>query len=134
MNKSRVTPEDIRSLQPNEVFTFGSNEGGRHGKGAAKMAVKFGAVYGQGEGLMGRSYGIATKDRNLKVLPLGKIEIKVARFIRFAESHPELTFLVTPIGCGLAGYNPKDIAPMFKNSPDNVVLPQSFISHYEKSN
>lgn len=122
----RTVPEDITSLEPNEVFVFGSNEAGRHGRGAAKQAVKFGAVYGQGDGLMGQSYGISTKGHKLEVLSLARIEVKVARFLRFAEAHAELTFLVTPIGCGLAGYKPKEIAPMFKGTPPNVVLPQSF--------
>lgn len=120
------TPDDIITLQPNEVFVFGSNEGGRHGKGAAKQAVKFGAIYGQGDGLQGQSYGISTKDRDLKVLPLHRIQVKVERFLRFAATRPDLTFLVTPIGCGLAGYKPKEIAPMFEDAPGNVQLPASF--------
>lgn len=120
------TPDHIITLQPREVFVFGSNEGGRHGKGAAKQAIKFGAVYGQGDGLQGQAYGISTKDRDLRVLPLHRISVKVARFLRFAETRPELTFLVTPIGCGLSRYSPKDIAPMFWDRPVNVVLPASF--------
>lgn len=75
---------------------------------------------------MGQSYGIATKGWRLDVLPLSAIGIQIARFIRFAKSHPELTFLVTEIGCGLAGYSPKQIGPLFLGSPSNVVLPESF--------
>ena len=122
----RTTPDKITSLGPNEVFVFGSNLAGRHGKGAAWDAVKFGAIYGQGDGLMGRTYGISTKDRNLRVESLHAIGIRVDKFRRFALANPELTFLVTPIGCGLAGYKPSQIAPMFKNSPSNVILPASF--------
>ncbi len=117
----------ITSLQPNEVFVFGSNSAGRHGKGAALTAYrKFGARNGQGDGLMGQSYGIPTKGWKLDVLPLGKIWISVQRFLRFASAHPELKFLVTEIGCGLAGYSPKEIAPMFQGATENVILPDRF--------
>lgn len=125
--QGRITPENIVTLEPNQIFIFGSNESGRHGKGAAKTALnKFGAKCGCGDGLQGRSYGISTKDRRLKTLSLDRIQSKVRRFIRFATEHPELHFLVTAIGCGLAGYEAKDIAPMFKDVPENVSLPQSF--------
>ena len=124
------TPENITSLAPNEVFVFGSNYAGRHGKGAALTAVrKFGACNGQGMGLQGQSYGIATKGWKLDVLPLPKIAVQVDRFLRFAQAHPELRFLVTEIGCGLAGYRPKHIAPLFgvaSNVPENISLPASF--------
>ena len=119
----------ITSLAENEIFVFGSNLAGRHGKGAALDAVrKFGAVNGQGTGLMGRSYGIATKDRNLRVLPLYSIRNQVAKLYRFAGRHPHLRFIVTPIGCGLAGYKPSDIAPLFHlfSRPTNVILPKEF--------
>lgn len=126
-----ITPENIRNLEPNEVFVFGSNYAGRHGRGAALTAMrKFGARNGQGTGLMGQSYGIATKDRNLNVVPLSKIGIQVAAFLRFAKENTDKKFLVTQIGCGLAGYNPKDIAPLFgKDIPENVFLPESFWKH-----
>lgn len=118
----------ITKLSKGEVFVFGSNYAGRHGKGAAKQALKFGAVYGQGTGLMGQTYGIATKDKNLKVVRLHVIRYQIYKFLRFAQMHPELKFLVTQIGCGLAGYRPKDIAPLFYSHkiPDNVVLPEVF--------
>lgn len=119
----------ITQLDDNEIFVFGSNYAGRHGKGAALTAMKkFGAKAGQGTGLMGRSYGIATKDRNLKVLPLVKIEVQVDRFVRFARNNNNLRFLVTPIGCGLAGYKVSEIAPMFlkHDLPENVILPAEF--------
>lgn len=118
----------ITSLASNEVFVFGSNYAGRHGKGAALQAMKFGAIKGQGVGLMGQSYGIATKDRSLRVLPIGLIKKQVGDFLEFARQHDKLQFLVTPIGCGLAGYKPKQIAPLFyaHEIPANVKLPKVF--------
>ncbi len=125
----KITPEKITQLADNQVFVFGSNFRGAHGKGAALTAVrKFGAKYGQGTGLMGQSYGIATKDRNIQTLSLREIGIQVDKFVRFAEAHPELEFLVTQVGCGLAGYQPKEIASLFfaNKIPDNVSLPECF--------
>jgi hypothetical protein len=122
----------ITELAPNEVFVFGSNYAGRHGKGAALTASrKFGARNGQGTGLMGQSYGIATKDRNLKILSLDTIQQQIRKFLECAYDHPGLKFLVTPIGCGLAGYKPKDIAPLFYfyRIPLNVILPESFLKY-----
>lgn len=116
-------------LEPNQIFVFGSNYAGRHGKGAAKMArQKFGAIDGQGVGLMGRSYGIATKDHRLEVLPLREIETQIARFLDFARTRPDLEFLVTKIGCGLAGYSTEEMRGCFagKLAPENVVLPAEF--------
>lgn len=121
------TPDDIKELPENGIFVFGSNYAGRHGKGAALVAKrKFGARDGQGMGLMGRSYGIATKGHRLEVLGINAILMQVLRFLRFAESRPHLTFYVTKIGCGLAGYSPREIAPMFHGRTPNVVLPQEF--------
>jgi hypothetical protein len=112
-----------RELDADEIFVFGSNEAGRHGKGAALWARRNrGAVYGQARGLQGRSYGIPTKDRWLNTRPLDKIESDVRAFLVFAMQHPELKFYVTPIGCGLAGYRPEDIAPLFAECPGNVRL------------
>ncbi len=129
----RTTPENIKVLEPNQVFVFGSNYAGRHGRGAALTAMrKFGARYGQGTGLMGQSYGIATKGHKLEVLSLTAIGIQIEKFKRFANEHREFEFLVTEIGCGLAGYKPRDIAPFFVDSPTNVVLPESFIRHLSK--
>lgn len=126
----RVCPDNIEKLDDDEIFVFGSNRAGRHGAGAALLARrKFGAILGQGEGLMGQSYGIPTKDANMRVLGLRAIHYNVARFIRFAIASPDHLFLVTQIGCGLAGYSPKDIAPLFGGAsliPLNVLLPQSF--------
>ena len=121
------TPENITFLPKDHIFVFGSNRAGRHGRGAAKLAVKkFGAVYGKGDGIMGQSYGIATKGHKMEVLSLKNIEVAVYRFLRFASKKPHLTFVVTKIGCGLAGYNDKDIAPMFASAGENVVLPKGW--------
>lgn len=117
----------ITSLKPNQVFVFGSNLAGRHGKGAALWAKRFGAKNGQGLGRCKQTYAIPTKDRNIQTLPLRQIHGFVAEFIRHAIESENDEFLVTEIGCGLAGYSPRDIAPMFDECPRNVVLPESFI-------
>lgn len=124
-----TTPEKITSLLPNEIFVFGSNLAGRHGLGAAKVALKFGAKLGYGVGHFGQTYAIPTKDNFIRTLPLEEIELHVHAFKRHASQNPGLTFLVTPIGCGLAGYNPRDIAPMFKDSPPNAIMPESFLPY-----
>lgn len=109
------------------IFCFGSNLAGRHGAGAALFAAKHhGAIYGVGEGIQGNSYGIPTKDYNLKVIPLEKIKIHVEVFKDFARRNPTYFFRLTAIGCGLAGYKPEQIAPMFEDAPDNVDLPDEF--------
>ena len=109
------------------VFVFGSNLAGRHGKGAAKWALENrGAIYGQGEGLQGSSYAIPTKDGNLRTLYPEIVAIHVGNFLYFARAHPEMRFQLTPIGCGLAGYKPAQIAPMFRDAPSNVELPREF--------
>ena len=107
-----------------KIFVFGSNLAGRHGKGAALCARRHhGAEYGVGVGRTGNSYAIPTKDRNLKPLPLSTIGAFVRNFLEYAALHPELTFEVTRVGCGLAGYLDSDIAPFFKNAPRNCELP-----------
>lgn len=112
-----------------EIFVFGSNLAGRHGKGAALEARKnWGARYGQGHGPQGRSYAIPTKDAKLNTLPFGKIKFYVTLFLGYAHQHPELTFKLTAIGCGLAGYAPEQIAPLFANAPPNVVKPDEFLA------
>ncbi len=105
------------------IFVFGSNRPGIHGRGAALGAkLHWGAVQGQGEGLQGDSYGIVTKLTPRKPLSLWVIEANVKAFIQFASLHPEMIFLVTKVGCGLAGYKDEDIAPFFKGAPDNCRL------------
>ena len=109
------------------VFVFGSNLGGRHGAGSALHARQFyGAEYGVGEGRTGMAYAIPTKDEHLLVLPLETIQSAVDRFKVYARAHPGLTFEIVPIGCGLAGYRPNQIGPMFAGVPDNCTLPYAF--------
>ena len=121
---NRITPEYITSLQPNEIFVFGSNLAGMHGGGAARTArLYFGAVMGNGDGPQGQSYAIPTMQGGVET-----IRPYVDKFIDYAKAHPEQTFLVTPIGCGIAGFTPDEIAPLFKEavSVENIYLPQSF--------
>lgn len=109
------------------IFVFGSNMAGRHGRGAALYARKHcGAVYGQAYGLQGTSFAIPTKDAALRSLPLDAIRRWVDQFLDFAAENAALTFEVTPIGCGLAGYTPEEVAPMFWAVPGNVILPGVF--------
>jgi hypothetical protein len=111
-----------------KVFVFGSNLAGRHGKGAALVARKHhGAQIGIGVGPAGNSYAIPTKDDQLKTLLLVEIEMHVLSFLYFARAFPTYEFEVTAIGCGLAGYKPEQIAPMFKGAPSNCQLPPEFV-------
>ena len=124
------TPENITSLHPNEVFVFGSNLQGMHGGGAAAAAMRcFGAVWGQGVGLQGQSYAIPTMHGGVD-----EIRPYVDEFIEFARKHPELTFLVTRIGCGIAGFTDQQMAPLFVYALEmsNVVLPKSFVDILKK--
>ncbi len=110
------------------IFVFGSNLAGRHGAGAALYARRYyGAIYGQGKGRQGNSYGIPTKDQKLSTLPLDVIRQEVNVFIKYAQDHPHEKFFVTRIGCGLAGYKNEDIAPMFLDAPDNCVLDNAWL-------
>ena len=121
---NRITPDNIRSLKENEIFVFGSNLAGMHGGGAARVAYeKFGAVMGQGVGLQGQSYAIPTMQGGVET-----IEPYVREFFKFADCHPELTFLVTRIGCGIAGFTDAEIAPMFVSAVNlpNVHLSKNF--------
>src|ERR1700759_4769004 len=115
------TPHDIRSLETHQIFVFGSNTAGVHGKGAARTAQQlFGAVRGVGEGITGQCYAIPTREyfkrpfgKSLfRTLELHEIEKFVYAFLSYAAFHHEKEFLVTLIGCGYAGYQPKEIAPM----------------------
>jgi hypothetical protein len=124
MEKKRTTPERITELKPNEIFVFGSNLQGMHGGGAAHIAYrKFGAIMGQGVGLQGQSYGIPTMQGGVET-----IRPYVDEFIEFAKAHQELTFLVTRIGCGIAGFTDEEISPLFKEARDveNIVLPEGW--------
>lgn len=127
--ENRLTPELITKLEPNQVFVFGSNLSGKHGKGAAKTALTWGAKWGQAAGLQGRTYGIPTKDASVRnVLTVNQIKLFVDEFIKFAKDNPNLIFLVTEIGCGLSNYKPKEIAPLFKDAIgiENIHLPKRF--------
>jgi len=123
-----ISPDNITKLNDNEIFVFGSNEAGIHGAGAAKLArEKFGAIGGEGFGLQGKSYAIPTKDYDIITLNLNRIALYVKAFLVEAYRHSDLNFLVTEIGCGLAGYKPEDIAPLFKGASENVFLPKKFV-------
>lgn len=128
----KETPENIQKLDNNQIFVFGSNIYGRHGKGAAKLArTKFGAINGEGEGLFGQSYAIPTKDAALQPLPLKMIKSSIDVFLNKVMNDHKNHYLVTEIGCGLAGFSPKQIAPFFQPVFDhnikNISLPQRFI-------
>ena len=124
MHNREYTPERISVLNPNEIFVFGSNLAGAHGGGAAWIAYeRFGAIMGQGVGLQGQSYAIPTMQGGVET-----IKPYVDEFIEFAKAHPELKFLVTKIGCGIAGFREEEIAPLFYHAIDceNIVLPKEF--------
>ena len=120
----RVTPDFITELKEGEIFVFGSNKEGMHGGGAARIAYKeFGAIWGEGVGMTGRCYAIPTMDGSLDI-----IRKHVDDFTEYAAAHPELTFLVTRIGCGIAGWRDSEIAPLFRKASElgNVTLPEEF--------
>lgn len=122
--EKRITSSNITALQPGEIFVFGSNLEGQHGGGAALLAYrKWGAIWGQGVGLQGQTYGIPTMQGGVET-----IAPYVDEFIRFAQEYPKLIFLVTEIGCGIAGFRPEEIAPLFKEAVkvENIHLPQRF--------
>lgn len=105
------------------VFVFGSNLAGRHGLGSAKEAMyRHGAIWGKGVGFHGRSYAIPTKDHKLRVMPIEKIRPYVSDFIKFAKEHPEMEFCIVAVGCGLAGYTPAQMAPLFEGAPKNCIF------------
>ena len=124
-----ITEENITELKENQIFVFGSNLSGRHGKGAAKTALGWGAKWGQAKGLQGRTYGIPTKDASIRrTLTIEEIKPFVDEFVEFAKANENLIFLVTEIGCGLAGLKPKQIAPLFSKCKElsNVYLSSRF--------
>lgn len=122
--ENRISPTFITDLKENEIFVFGSNLEGAHGGGAAKIAHnKFGAIWGQGVGLQGSSYGIPTMHGGME-----EIQPYVDEFIDFAIANPKLIFLVTRVGCGIAGFSDEEMAPLFRRavSVENIWLPESF--------
>ena len=121
----RIAPSRITHLAPDEVFVFGSNLHGMHGGGAARYAVDhFGAVWGQGVGFQGQSYAIPTMQGGVDT-----IRPYVDEFVEFARRTPRLKFLVTEIGCGIAGFSVRQIAPLFRDAlaVENIYLPESFV-------
>ncbi len=130
--KNEYTPEFITKLEPNEIFVFGSNLQGFHGGGAARIALdRFGAVWGQGVGLQGQAYAIPTMQGSVET-----IKPYVDEFITFAKAHPAQKFLVTRIGCGIAGFTDDEIAPLFAAAKpiDNIILPKSFVDSLISTN
>lgn len=125
MYNREYTSDRISELKENEIFVFGSNLAGAHGGGAARLAYnRFGAIWGQGVGLQGQSYGIPTMQGGVET-----IQPYVDEFIEFAKQHTEYKFLVTLIGCGIAGFTPEEIGPLFKDAMDveNIILPKEFV-------
>ena len=133
MSRKRISPKWIDKLEANEIFVFGSNLEGRHGGGAAAVAKKWGAIWGQGVGLQGQTYAIPNMQGGVET-----IKPYVDEFLLFAKAHPELKFLVTEIGCGIAGFTVQEIAPLFKaaleENIENVYLPQRFHDVLNKGN
>ena len=128
--QDRITPRFINRLADGEIFVFGSNLAGHHGGGAAWIAMKkFGAIWGQGVGLQGNSYGIPTMQGGVET-----IQPYVKEFIEFAIQHPELRFLVTRIGCGIAGFTDDEIAPLFEKAIPvvNITLPEEFWNEFQR--
>lgn len=113
---------NITHLKSNQIFVFGSNLAGRHGKGAALVArQRFGAQYGVGQGPTGHCYAIPTKDYNIRTLPIDSIKYYLEQFVEYAKQHPELEFLLTPVGTGLAGYSISDLESILPELPTNVI-------------
>jgi len=131
IDTSRLGPVSI--LHGKQVFVFGANEAGRHGRGSAREAVRnWGAIYGQGFGRQGNAFGIPTKDKDLKKLSLVEIAVYVGRFLEYAANHQDIEFQVVCIGCGLAAYTPAQIAPMFRGHTPNVRLQGDFVRELVK--
>lgn len=131
MNNKVYTPENITTLDRDDVFVFGSNLQGMHAGGAARVAYdKFGAIWGQGVGLQGQSYAIPTMQGGIET-----IKPYVDQFIEFAHECDQNTFYVTRIGCGIAGFTDEEIAPLFDDALDlyNVRLPESFVTIIERN-
>lgn len=122
--KKRIAPDRISELENYEVFVFGSNLQGQHAGGAAVIAEqKFGAVWGEGVGLHGQTYAIPTMHGGIE-----EIKPYVDEFIEFAKQNPNLKFLVTRIGCGIAGFTEEEMAPLFAEgvNVENIYLPDTF--------
>jgi hypothetical protein len=130
------TPNRIHSLASHQIFVFGSNIQGRHGAGAARQALQFGAIYWQPRGRQGQTYAIVTKDldRGKRSIPLKTIHQEIHQFLDYVATYPEWEFLVTEIGCGLAGYHAEEMVKPFQERfgstlgqlPDHIKLPKRF--------
>ena len=146
--KSRFlfTPDYIEDLHPSEVFVFGSNANGEHIGGAANMAFqRFGAVWGVGEGLRGNSYALPTLDRNMRRVSTGALAYSFKLLFREVDANPEMVFLLTKVGCGIAGYGLNEVASVFWSAlrdfyegrwstrvgclPENLVIPEMFYDY-----
>ena len=129
--KTRTFHADRSQPQPGEIFVFGSNQAGYHGGGAARAAhQQYGAEWGVPEGATGNSYAIPTCDAAINPLPLAQIGDAVQRFLAEAVAHPERSYFVTRIGCGIAGHRDSDIAPMFSGAPSNCSLPDTWAPYF----
>lgn len=144
MSVPQFTPEIITHLEPNEIFVFGSNLNGAHMGGAARMAhSRFGAIWGKGEGLMGRSYAFPTLDQQMQRVAQGAFRESFRLFLHCVMEHPQLTFYLTKIGCGIAGWkesevrqmlwetwaamqNPKQPNTEANTLPSNLIIPREF--------
>ena len=126
--RPKVYPNNCKPTL-DQIFVFGSNKKGAHGKGAAMDAAQqYGAVYGQGAGIQGRSYGIITKDEDLNAVSFTEVKRHIATFVDFANSKPHLQFFITRVGCGLAGFKHKDIAPLFRGIGSNCSVHMDWYS------
>lgn len=131
----RTYHQDGSAPARGHVFVFGSNLSGIHGAGAARAAcLQYGAERGVAEGMTGQSYALPTVKKNIAgLLTLDEIKAAVDRFISYADAHPELEFFVTRVGCGLAGHQDADIAPMFHGSPENCNMPDTWAQYLEET-
>lgn len=124
----KYTPEFITELGENQIFVFGSNLAGKHNGGGARIALeKFGAIYGQALGSQGQSYAIPTLGFNFEKISITEIRYYIDLFFNYAYNHPQFEFFVTKIGCGIAGYEISEIAPLLLNPFKNIVLPKEFV-------
>ena len=128
----RVSAKHIDKLEDDEVFVFGSNTEGMHAGGAARMAMNWGAIYGKAFGLQGKTFAIPTVDytRSGK-MSIDEIKKYVDEFLDFTIKNKDKKFLVTEIGCGIAGFKVSEIAPLFRKALEysNVYLPEKFINY-----
>jgi hypothetical protein len=132
MEINQFTPDVIETLKDNEIFVFGSNENGAHRGGAARMAFeRFGAEWGVAVGRSGQTYAIPTLDRDMRRVEPEMLYIHFEDFIEYVVTHPELTFYLTKVGCGIAGWNPAEVKKLLweavgETLPPNLIIPEIF--------